>query len=135
MVAFMAAQTYFNFDNPSAERTSMRVAAIGTRNESAAVALAKPRRNDRLIEVLRCLAANPGTTRTAVAHLIGCKETGVCQAFLDAMNEVDEHNGVSRPLVEIVGKRLGDSGRNVDAYQLTGRGHGVLIEELTCKKT
>jgi hypothetical protein len=117
------AQIYFDFDTPTAQQTLDRSRAIKTRNESAKVSLETGRRNKRLMDVLRVLAegglSSSGKTRNEVAIAIGCKDTGVCQAFIDC---------VAEGLVETTGeRRKSDSDRLVDVYRLTGRGHRVLI--------
>lgn len=117
-------QAFFDFDTPTAERTLDRVRAIETRNDSCVQSLGNGRRNKRLMEVLRALSVggldSKGMTRNEVAIAIGCKDSGVCQAFTDCLDE---------RLVQTTGeRRKSDCGRTVDVYRLTGRGHRVLIE-------
>lgn len=97
--------------------------AAASRDASAAGALTEASRNRRLLQVLYALSqSKTGMIRSEVAAKIGCPQSGVCQAFVDARAD---------RLVETIGKRQSEYGKSVDVYQLTGKGHGVLIRELS----
>lgn len=119
----METQAYLPFDEDTVGRTIDRSRAIATRDGAAEEALQPHKRNKRLMDVLRALASvgmNGGLTRTEVADMLHCCKTGVCQAFTDSLEQ---------RLVETTGeRRMGDGGRKIDCYRLTGRGFRFLME-------
>jgi hypothetical protein len=117
-------QRFLCLDHDTVNRQLDRERAIATRNAAAGEALSHMRFNKRLRRVLETLAASlpGGMTRSEVAWTVPCGQTGVSQAFSDALDA---------RLVETTGeRRMSSSGVKVDVYRITQRGLDQLTKRI-----